>query len=1221
MQGDSTGQEAVDSLMRHLDPPSCVMIFAGYQKQMDDFLLANDGLTRRIPYRFEFVSYSNEQLFEILQIYSKSKSQTIEATEQKGIMSVLTGIPKKFISKQNAGLIINWVDRAITERDSRLTYEMVQDQENRHLLYALTAADFEAAAMSLGYKMDNQVEGKSIEEFMEEEFKKIVGVEVIKKRLRSLAKRIAIDKLLEEELGESQRNEKELYHMVFYGNPGTGKSFIAAFISKLLAKLGVTQTARVTNVKNGLELVGSHVGETPGLVDARVKEAEGGVMVIDEAYSITQHTGADASVGAYGKECMDTLMKHMDPPQCVFIFAGYETEMKQFLRANSGLSRRTPYQFQFPNYSIDELLQIFQIVVKSKKLTLEDDVLKKTKIFLGQISTREMAQRNAGLIVQMTEKALTEHRSRLTIEEIKKDHSIASRLSSEDIRQGLITLGLLFESKNGGGPVGDAQSYMEAQFAKIVGNENLKTTLRQFAATVEMNALRAELKGESRDQSQRYHMVFKGPPGTGKTMWAKIVANILLRLQLVPSDKIVTVGNPLELQGQYVGHSGPKVDEKVAEARGGILFIDEAYSLKAGNAGGHDFAKEVIDTIMKHLDPPQCVFIFAGYEEQMNEFLATNEGIASRVPYTFTFEKYNVTELMAVFDVMLKRFGEEMVDVKAREQCTKLLSEVSKKTLAKQNARFVENWIIQARSERDRTVMVGEGARERVIANPKLLSMLNAEHMTEALVKMHARQASTQQNEQSIEEWMNAEFAKIVGCQGIKDQLIEFRRKVQFDRLRRERGQNVQEQKYHMIFSGPPGTGKTMIAKLIARTMVRLQLIQSEKVTFVKNSQELIGQYVGHTAPKVDHVVEQAAGGVLFIDEAYSISEYGRGQNSFGQEAIDTIMKHLDPPSCVMIFAGYEEPMDRFLRMNQGLARRIPYRYRFVPYSMQEMIEILYIMIEKVRKQTMDKSLGPQLAQLLTTVNRKAREVGNGGMMENWVNFALLHRDSRLDLKQVETQPELLDTLTLEDFKNTVAQLNVHDDKGHNHAANRPTPPPGLGGHGGHGGQGPKPSTETKSLKLQGPPKTPPKTFKLKRPFKEYKSKELLDAVTNTFEEAFDFYDRDNNKMIDYNEVLAMINQRKATLSGNDASQNNFGRAMRLLNRLDTNGDGTVSKQEFIDFYIKRQAICETMDEWLGGAEDACRTNLGLPPKPKYAMAGGGSGPNRGPSHTASGAD
>jgi len=145
---------------------------------------------------------------------------------------------------------------------------------------------------------------------------------------------------------------------------------------------------------------------------------------------------------------------------------------------------------------------------------------------------------------------------------------------------------------------------------------------------------------------------------------------------------------------------------------------------------------------------------------------------------------------------------------------------------------------------------------------------------------------------------------------------MQFHKKVQLDIIRQQAGLNRDTKRlYHMMFLGPPGTGKTTMANLVAGIMVKMQLIQSDKVVFVNNALDLVGQYVGQTPAKVDAKVEEARGGVLFIDEAYSINpKSSESKGSFGKEAIETIMKHLDPPTCVFIFAGYEEPMEEFLK-------------------------------------------------------------------------------------------------------------------------------------------------------------------------------------------------------------------------------------------------------------------------------------------------------------------
>jgi stage V sporulation protein K len=140
------------------------------------------------------------------------------------------------------------------------------------------------------------------------------------------------------------------------------------------------------------------------------------------------------------------------------------------------------------------------------------------------------------------------------------------------------------------------------------------------------------------------------------------------------------------------------------------------------------------------------------------------------------------------------------------------------------------------------------------------------------------------------------------------------------------------------------------MANVVSKLLLAMQLVRTSSVVFVNNSLELLGSYVGQTPQKVDAKVAEAAGGVLFIDEAYSIVKEGGGREgsgaSFGKEAIDTLMKHLDPPSCVMIFAGYEQQMEDFLSVNPGLARRIPYRYHFHAYDQQQLMQIFTVMAQ-----------------------------------------------------------------------------------------------------------------------------------------------------------------------------------------------------------------------------------------------------------------------------------
>jgi len=276
----------------------------------------------------------------------------------------------------------------------------------------------------------------------------------------------------------------------------------------------------------------------------------------------------------------------------------------------------------------------------------------------------------------------------------------------------------------------------------------------------------------------------------------------------------------------------------------------------------------------------------------------------------------------------------------------------------------------------------------------------------------------------SVPELMDQEFSRIIGHDNIKTQLRQFYKKVQLDTIRAKNGKTSNEPAlYHMIFSGPPGTGKTTLANLVAKIMLKMGLVQSDNVVFVNNALELLGQYVGQTPEKVDKKVEEARGGVIFIDEAYSVVQEGKA-GSFGKEAIDTMMKHMLPPTCVFIFAGYEKPMEDFLAVNSGLARRIPYRYNFNPYSTDELIQIFQVMCTS-KGEILDEGLEDMLRGYLEDIPTSQRESQNGGVVSNWLSFAQIERDDRIDLDEAIRNPMVASLLTALDLERALVKVKT----------------------------------------------------------------------------------------------------------------------------------------------------------------------------------------------------
>ncbi|MCR4807492.1 MAG: AAA family ATPase [Lachnospiraceae bacterium] len=239
------------------------------------------------------------------------------------------------------------------------------------------------------------------------------------------------------------------------------------------------------------------------------------------------------------------------------------------------------------------------------------------------------------------------------------------------------------------------------------------------------------------------------------------------------------------------------------------------------------------------------------------------------------------------------------------------------------------------------------------------------------------------------------ELDGIVGLTKIKDYIHSLKEYYEVQKRRREEGLKAGELNRHMIFTGNPGTGKTTIARIVSRYLKAIGILSGGQLVEVSRG-DLVGRYVGHTAPLVNQVVKSAIGGVLFIDEAYSL--YRGEEDSFGLEAIDTLVKAIEDnrDNLIVILAGYSKEMEDFLEANSGLKSRFPNIIDFPDYTGEELLAIAHI-TARSKGYTIDKDAEQPLLDFFNATQlTNAREAGNGRLVRNKIEEAILNQSRRL---------------------------------------------------------------------------------------------------------------------------------------------------------------------------------------------------------------------------------
>jgi AAA+ superfamily predicted ATPase len=709
---------------------------------------------------------------------------------------------------------------------------------------------------------------------------------------------------------------------IFLGNPGTGKTTVARILGKILNEIGMLKNGHVVEVDRAA-LVGQYVGETAQKTEAKIKEALGGVLFIDEAYSLKK----DESQHDFGQESIDILLKRMEDNKgdLMVIAAGYPQEMKRFINSNPGLKSRFTHTFYFEDYSPQELLEILKQTAQKEDFQFSEEAFGLLKNeFENLYQKRDSSFGNARLVRNIFNSIKLEVSRRfLHKSETKLNKEALTFIQAADVDKVLSTFKRTYidekELKNA-----------ELKLDKLVGQNQFKNEMHDL---IKLTCYFSETGKESEKKNQTNYL-FAGKHGTGKTASAKLTGEIYSALGLL-SKRGITEINERITQEIIEKNNRAYAKSIIEKSLGGVLLIKNAAVLSDISLNkefySNEFKRELIKIL--ELESPDILVILADEKESLETLLNKNPELIKHFSNKIFFEEYSPDELLMIMKQLFASNGYYIEEDSGEiiEKYFRFLIQKDKYFDGIYAANRLADEIVKNHLLRIADIPPEERHEDAV-------KFITVDDVKISDKKLRFENADEDQRENSDNYIIR--LNDLAGQDKMKKSAEKFLNSLRVADLRKLRGMKLIPKNINLTFIGNKGTGKKTTAKILSGIFKEMNVLPSDKFIEMDFSKLYLNDSQSSNKNLLD-LIENSPGGTLYLKFNLIQQESTPLMSAAYFDELKNIMEKYSNKVC-FILAGNEKEISQLFEVNPEIKSYFSNFFHFEDYNPRQMLEIAY---------------------------------------------------------------------------------------------------------------------------------------------------------------------------------------------------------------------------------------------------------------------------------------